>query len=84
MQPQEILILILTIVSVSFVFDQVLDYINLRAIRTDLPEEVASFYDREKYAKAQQYHRELGKFSFFTSSFSFAVSLTMLLLGGFG
>lgn len=84
MQPQEILILILAIVSVSFAFDQALDYINLRAIRTDLPEEVASFYDREKYAKAQQYHRELGRFSFFTSSLSFAVSLTMLLLGGFG
>jgi STE24 endopeptidase len=84
MQPQEILYLIIGIVSVSFVFDQVLDYINLKSMRTDIPDEVATFYDREKYVKSQQYHRELGRFSFFTSSFSFALSLAMLLLGGFG
>jgi STE24 endopeptidase len=84
MQPQEILYLIIAIVTVSFVFDQVLDYINLKAMRSDLPDEVASFYDREKYARSQAYHKELARFGFLTSGFSFLLSLVMLLVGGFG
>lgn len=84
MQPQEILYLIITIVSVSFVFDQALDYINLKAMRTDVPDEVASFYNKEKYARSQAYHRELARFGFVTSAFSFIISMGMLLVGGFG
>ncbi|QOI97599.1 MAG: M48 family metallopeptidase [Flammeovirgaceae bacterium] len=84
MQPQEILYLIIGIVSISFLFDQVLDYLNLKAMRTEVPDEVASFYDEEKYARAQAYHRELARFGFLASTFSFVLSMAMLLLGGFG
>jgi STE24 endopeptidase len=82
--PETWLWIIVGIVSISFVFDQVLDYLNLKAMRTEIPDEIASFYDRDKYVKSQAYHRELARFSFFTSSFSFVLSLLMLLLGGFG
>ncbi len=82
--PETILIIILIIVSISYVFDQFLDYLNLKSQRTDLPDDIAAFYDREKYLKSLAYHKELAKFSFFTSAFSFVLSLTMLLLGGFG
>jgi STE24 endopeptidase len=84
MSSHEILYLIIVIVSVSFVFEQVLDYINLKSMCTDIPDEVAGFYDHEKYVKSLQYHRELSRFSFVTSSFSFALLLAMLLFGGFG
>lgn len=84
MDPQTILVLIITIAAVSFAFDQLLEYINLRAQRADIPDEVASFYDREKYVKSLHYHRELTAFSFITSTFSFMISLLMLSLGGFG
>lgn len=84
MHPQEILYIILGIISVSFIFNQALDYINLKSMRTDLPDEVASFYDREKYVKSQQYHKENGRFSFITSVFGFMLSFVMLFFGGFG
>lgn len=84
MQPQEILYIIIGIITVSFVFDQTLDFINLKAMRTDVSDEVASFYDKEKYARSQAYHRELTRFGFLTSSFSFILSMVMLLVGGFG
>jgi STE24 endopeptidase len=84
MQPQEILYIIIAIVSASFVFEQVLDFINLKAMRSDVPDEVASFYDKEKYARSQAYHRELTRFGFITSTFSFLVSMAMLLFAGFG
>jgi STE24 endopeptidase len=84
MQPQTILILILTITLLSYGFDQLLDYINLRYQRTDIPKEIESFYEKEKYLKSLAYHRERTKFSFLTAAFSFLLSALMLLFGGFG
>lgn len=84
MTSQTILYLILGIVSAGYLFSQFLDFLNLRAQRKDIPDEIASFYDKEKYGKSLDYHREQTYFSFLTSAFSFGVSITMLLLGGFG
>jgi STE24 endopeptidase len=84
LSPEVLLWIIVGIVSVSFVFGQVLEYINLKAMRTDIPAEIASFYDQEKYEKSQRYHKEVTRFSFFTSIIGFIGSLLMLLLGGFG
>lgn len=82
--PEVILWVIVGIVSISFVTGQVLEYLNLKAMRPDVPDEVASFYDREKYRKSQEYHREVTRFSFITSTLSFVGSILMLVLGGFG
>jgi STE24 endopeptidase len=84
MSPDLILIIILIILSLSFVFDQLLDYINLQSQRTDIPDEIAGFYDRTKYLQSLAYHKELTYFSFLTSGFSFILSLAMLAFGGFG
>src|SRR5687767_7732994 len=84
MQPQTILIIILLITAVSYGFDQLLDYINLKSQRLDIPKEIESFYEREKYLKSLAYNRERTQFSFLTSAFSFLISALMLLLGGFG
>ncbi|MBX2970855.1 MAG: M48 family metallopeptidase [Cyclobacteriaceae bacterium] len=84
LSPEVLLWIIVGIVSVSFVFGQVLEYINLKAMRTDIPAEIASFYDHEKYEKSQRYHKEVTRFSFLTSTIGFMGSLLMLLLGGFG
>lgn len=84
MQPQTILYIILGITLVSYLFDQLLEYVNLHAQRTDIPDEVAAFYDREKYTRSLQYHRERTRFSFLTSAFSFLLSALMLWFGGFG
>ena len=84
MEPSTLLFIILSITVVSYLFDQGLDYINLKSQRTDIPPEVEAFYEKEKYFKSLSYHRALAKFSFITSAFSFLLSLTMLLSGGFG
>lgn len=84
MSPSLILIIILAIVVVSYVFDQVLDYINLKAQRTDIPKEVEAFYEKEKYVKSLAYHKEQTYFGFLTSGLSFLLSLIMLAFGGFG
>lgn len=84
MQPQTILYIIIGITAISYIFEQLLEYINLRSQREDIPDEIATFYDRAKYIKSLQYHREVTNFSFITSAFSFLLSIGMLLLGGFG
>lgn len=84
MEPQTILFIILVIVVVSYVFDQALDYINLKNQRTDIPKDVEAFYDKEKYLKSLAYHKDQARFSFLTSGFSFLLSVGLLWLGGFG
>jgi STE24 endopeptidase len=84
MSPQLILNIIIIITLISYVLDQILDYVNLKSQRTDIPPEIESFYEREKYLKSLAYNSERTKFSFITSAFGFILSVTMLLTGGFG
>jgi STE24 endopeptidase len=84
MTPQTILYIILAISTISYLFGELLDYINLKSQRTDIPDDIASFYDRTKYLKSLDYHKDLSRFGFLTSAFSFALSIAMLVSGGFG
>lgn len=84
MTPQTILYIIIGISVISYLFGEFLDYINLKAQRTDIPDEIASFYDRTKYLKSLDYHKELSRFGFITSAFGFLLSMVMLIAGGFG
>ncbi len=84
MSSTTILYVILGISIVSYVFDQLLDYLNLKAQRKDIQAEIAEFYNQEKYQKSLDYQREQQQFSFISSAFSFLLSLGMLVFGGFG
>jgi STE24 endopeptidase len=84
MSPQTFLIIILVISSVSYVFDQALDYLNYKSQKREIPDDIASFYDRTKYLRSLDYHGDLTRFGFLTSAFSFILSFSMLFFGGFG
>jgi STE24 endopeptidase len=84
MKPELILAVILGISIISYLFDQILDYINLKAQRKDIPAEVEGFYNKEKYQKSLDYQKDRTSFSFITAGFSFLLSIAMLGMGGFG
>jgi STE24 endopeptidase len=84
MSPQTFLIIILVISAVSYVFDQALDYLNYKSQKREIPDDIASFYDRTKYLRSLDYHGDLTRFGFLTSAFSFILSFSMLFFGGFG
>ena len=84
MEPHVILNIIIAIAAISYVFDQLLDYVNLKSLRTHIPDDIAKFYDRDRYIKSLEYHKELTRFSFYSSAFTFFLSMAMLLTGGFG
>lgn len=84
MEAPSLLILILAIISFDFVFERILEYLNLKSQRDDIPESMRGFYDEEKYKKSQVYYKTSSRFSFVTSSFSFLLSFALLALGFFG
>lgn len=78
------LTILVTIISISFVFDRLLDFLNLSRLDPRLPSEARDIYDEEKYRKSQEYYRTNHRFTQFTSAFSFLVFLFLLFTGGFG
>ncbi|HZY78755.1 MAG TPA: M48 family metallopeptidase [Cyclobacteriaceae bacterium] len=84
MNPEGILILIVSISVAGYVFDVVLEVLNLKTQRTDIPPDIESFYDREKYLKSLEYHKVKTKFSFLSGGFGSLLSIAMLVFGGFG
>ena len=84
MNAELILIIIISIVVISYLSEQLLDYINLKSQKTIVPEEMKDFYDEEKYRTSLEYQQTQSKFSFLSSGISFLIMLIMLLFGGFG
>ena len=84
MEPQTILYIILGIITFDFVFEQILDFINLKAQKKDIPPEMEEFYNRDKYLKSLEYHRILTRYSFVTSAFSLILAFVFLSTGLFG
>lgn len=84
MSAGEILILLIGITLGGYAFSTLLEYLNLKAERREIPEEVAAFYDREKYLRSLDYHREKTRFELITSGLGVLASLALLIFGGFG
>jgi STE24 endopeptidase len=84
MDSQALLYLITGIVIAGFAAETLLTWLNLRHMRTQLPEAVAQFYDAEKYAQALAYQRETTRFGLVQSVFSTSITVTLLLTGSFG
>lgn len=84
MTPEIILYLIIGIVTFDFVLDKILDYLNLKNSKDEIPEVMKGYYDEEKYQKSQEYQRVNSRFSLLSSSISFVVALGLLWFGGFG
>lgn len=84
MTAQTILLIIIAIITIDFILEQILDYINLKHQKSEVPDEMKGYYDEEKYRKSQHYLKEQTKFSFITSTFSFVLALVLLVFGIFG
>ncbi len=76
-------LIIIAIILFDFIFDNVLDYLNLKNLSPKLPEEAKGIYDEEKYRKSQEYYKMNHNFSMLTSAISLAGLLLMLFLNGF-
>ncbi len=75
--------LIVGILLFDFLFDKILDYLNLSVLKPGLPDELKDIYDEKKYCKSQEYQKVNTRFSFLTSAFTLIVVLAMLFEKGF-
>ncbi|NOY36398.1 MAG: M48 family metallopeptidase [Chlorobi bacterium] len=75
--------IIVAILLFDFITEFILDWLNTRSWRKEIPPQVAGLYDAGKYAKSQQYFLSNLKFGWITATFSLAVMLAMLFAGGF-
>lgn len=76
-------IIILAAFTVDFILDIISNYLNLKSLSTELPEEFNEVYDPETYAKSQEYTRVRTKFGFVTGTFDLALVLGFWFSGGF-
>lgn len=78
------LILIVGLIIFDFAFDKVLDFLNSRNWKEEIPDELKDHYDLEKYRTAKAYHKENGKLGLISSILSLALMLGAILSGAFG
>jgi len=83
MSAQLLFYIILGIVTVSFIFEQVLDYLNTKRFNDPVPRELSDVYDTDEYKKSQQYKADKNKLSLISDWVSFTGIIIFLLLDGF-
>lgn len=80
---QTVFYIIIAIIVFDFVFERILEYINVTWRSKPIPVELQGIYDDEKYKKQQAYSKANSKFSVLTSTLSFVLIISFLLLDGF-
>jgi len=76
-------IIILATIAVDFVLDLVSNYLNLKSLSKELPDEFEGIYNEETYAKSQEYTKTQTRFGFITGGFDLVVLLGFWFSGGF-
>ena len=76
--------IIISLVIFNFLFSNLLDYINHRNWKDEIPNELKDFYDKEKYKKAKNYALSKNKISLFSSSLSFLLVISLIVFNGYG
>ena len=84
MTAESFLWIFIGLVIFNFVFTTVLEYLNDKNWKNDIPNDLKDFYNAENYLKAKNYKIERGKISSISSSLSLIISLAMLYFYGFG
>ncbi len=77
------LIIILVILVGDYVLGLVVDILNVKHLKTQLPEAFSGYYDAEKYKKSQEYLKENTRFELITGSIATPAIIAFILLGGF-
>lgn len=75
--------LIIAIVIFDFLFERILDYLNLKHFSPKLPKDLEGIYEPEKYRRSQEYLQANSRVSMVSSSILFVALIIMLIVNGF-
>ena len=84
MDSTHLLILFCSLITLNFVFSAILDYVNDKNWKNEIPNELKDFYDKEKYLEAKNYKKSKGKVSLISSIITTSLTLIILATGFYG
>ena len=74
----------LFLVAFNYIFNSVLEFLNTKNWKNNIPENLKDFYSKEKYSQARDYKIDKGKIGLISSSISFLVTISFLIFNGYG
>ena len=77
-------LIIIGLVIFNFLFSNILDYLNHKNWKDEIPIELENFYDKEKYEKAKLYAISKSKAGLLSSIASFLFVISLLVFNGYG
>ena len=77
------LVCILAILLLGALLELIAGLLELRSLHPELPAEFTGVYDRDRYARAQEYTRATTRLALVRRTVGLALTLAFLLLGGF-
>ncbi|OEU51756.1 MAG: peptidase M48 [Desulfobacterales bacterium C00003106] len=77
------LTIILSIIIGNYLLDIVVETLNVRHAKSDLPEEYKGYYDAEEYKKTQDYLKENTRFEIISGTITTPITVAFILIGGF-
>jgi len=76
-------IIILAALLIDYVLDVAADYLNIKSLKSSLPDEFSGLFEEDEYAKSQNYTRTRTRFGLFTSTINLIILLVFWFAGGF-
>ncbi len=84
MTAQVWLFIFIGLIILNFAFSSILEYINDKNWKNEIPTELKDFYNKKKYLKAKDYKKSRGKVSLISSVLSTTLTLIILSTGIYG
>ncbi len=76
-------VIITVALMINYLINLAANWLNLKALEPELPEEFNDVFDKDKYGRAQQYAAKNGKMELVSTTFDLAVVLIFWCTGGF-
>ena len=77
-------LIIMGLVIFNYLFSNILDYLNHKNWKDEIPSELKDFYDKKKYKQAKQYAISKNKIGLLSSTTSFLLVVSLLVFNGYG
>ena len=77
-------LIIIALVIFNYLFSNILDYLNHKNWKDEIPKEIKDFYDKKKYKQAKLYALSKNKIGLLSSTISFLLVVSLLVFNGYG
>ena len=84
MAPEVWFLIIIGLVIFNYLFSNILDYLNHKNWKDEIPSELKDFYDKKKYKQAKQYAISKNKIGLLSSTTCFLLVVSLLVFNGYG